>query len=572
MKDLSVYRALSRLPLLNYRGKIIVSAFIGTHVPLIAIIVYVARQAGSDWHGSLGMLLTALVATLAGTAATLWALAHLLRPVILTSDTLRRYRETRDTGDLPGEFTDEAGTLMADARDTLEHLEEARLRLEFYDAATGLANRERLVTLVEERIAAGRPFALCAVALNCHARVATVLNAEAADRAARLMSQRLQDFLGTETELARIAPDRFAFLTGGADDASHDWAETLERVRDLLISSGAQLGVETITVQPHLSAGIARYPADAGTPEALIDGASAAASLIGTGTAVAFYSREARDQAVNRFRVEEDLRRALKRDEFELHYQPVVDLARGRTAGAEALIRWNHPERGLLHPALFIPVAEESGLISELGLWVMHAACAQLAEWQRAGREDLRVAVNLSAQQFHDPDLIDHVRAAFERNAVAPDQFEIELTESSMMDDVAHSRAVFGKLRDLGVSIAIDDFGTGFASLSYLRRLPFDKLKLDREFVSNVHETPGSQAICHSLIALARGLGLQVLAEGTETEDEIRYLYGAGCALFQGYYLSRPVPASDFPGSIEADAVAALARRLSRPGSLAHQA
>lgn len=207
-----------------------------------------------------------------------------------------------------------------------------------------------------------------------------------------------------------------------------------------------------------------------------------------------------------------------------------------------------------------MPVAESSGLITEIGLWVMDAACTQAAAWNRGGQPGLKIAINLSARQFHQPSLIDHVHRALEDHAADPSQLEIELTESAAMGGFAHSRAVFGWLRDLGMGIAIDDFGTGFASLSYLRRLHFDKLKVDREFVANVHETAGDQAICGALIALADGLGLAVLAEGTEAE--IRYLHARGCRLFQGFGLSRPVTAANFAAGAAAPAITGIAERL----------
>uniref|UniRef100_UPI0015754D49 EAL domain-containing protein n=1 Tax=Sphingomonas bacterium TaxID=1895847 RepID=UPI0015754D49 len=186
---------------------------------------------------------------------------------------------------------------------------------------------------------------------------------------------------------------------------------------------------------------------------------------------------------------------------------PIVDLSLGRVTGAEALIRWQHPERGMVPPLQFIGVAEQSGLIDPIGLWVMRQACRQVKDWADAGLPGMKIAVNLSARQFLDPGLIDSIREALGNAGIAANQLEIELTETAAMADAAHTSAVFGKLRDLGVRIAIDDFGTGYASMSYLRKLPFDKLKIDREFVSNVQSTRDSQAICGALVTLANGLG-----------------------------------------------------------------
>jgi EAL domain-containing protein (putative c-di-GMP-specific phosphodiesterase class I) len=217
-------------------------------------------------------------------------------------------------------------------------------------------------------------------------------------------------------------------------------------------------------------------------------------------------------------------------------------------------------------PDSFIPVAESTGLAGAIGLWVLDRSCAQIAEWQARGADRLRIAVNLSAEQFVDPQLVAQVRAALDRHRVDPSWLELELTESAATSDHCHTRAVFSQLRDLGVRIAIDDIGTGFASLSQLRRLPFDKLKIDREFVSDVHARTESQAICRALIALGDGLGIDVLAEGTETEHEIAWLSGHGCRLFQGFGFSRPVPSEDLHAAIAAPSFRDLASRC-RPAA-----
>ena len=563
MENLAFYHALSRFRFMNYRAKIMVVAFVGTHVPLIALIADVARRSSSDWSTFLGILSTALVATLTGTGVTLYVLNQLLKPVLMTSRTLRGYRETRALGALPTDYSDEVGTLMADADVTLRHLEDARVRLEHFDGSTGLANRDRLALGIEKRIAAGEAFAVCVVALNCHARLAASVDEVRAEAAVRLMARRLEDYLGADAVLARIGSERFGFVIAGDEgEAAAGWPAARETLSDAVMVCGGQMKLGEMAVQPHLTGGIATSPQDGRGAEELLDRAGAAASLVDMKVPISFFSPKVREEAFQRFRIEEDLRTAIRQRQFALHYQPVVDVALGRAVGAEALIRWNHPERGQVPPGLFIPVAESAGLIGEIGLWVMDTACAQVAAWDAAGLGGLSMAINLSARQFRDPALIDHVRIALERNAIGAGRIEFELTESAAMDDFAHSRAIFGKLRDLGIGVAIDDFGTGFASLSYLRRLPFDKLKLDREFVTDVHRTPQSQAICGALIELAGGLGLRVLAEGTETEDEVRYLHGRGCRLFQGYYLSRPVPAPDFAAAINAPRIAGVSERM----------
>ena len=261
---------------------------------------------------------------------------------------------------------------------------------------------------------------------------------------------------------------------------------------------------------------------------------------------VAFFSGQSRDALIERHALERDLRRALERDdELVLHYRPVVDADGDAIIGAEALIRWEHPTRGRVSPGEFIPLAEESDLIERIGRWTLRTACRQIARWREQGVSGVKVAVNLSARQFRDPGLLNYVEATIREFAIEPGSLEVELTETSAMNDAASTSAIMGRVRDLGVSIAIDDFGTGYSSMSYLRTMPFNKLKIDREFVQDIAGNADRQAICHALIALARELRLEVLAEGTETESEVRTLREQGCSVFQGFYFHRPMPAEE---------------------------
>lgn len=546
MRELWLYRSLSRIGILNYRAKIMLVAFIGTHVPLLALAAYFALQKAQDWRAFVAEMVVTLLATLIGTAFTLFVLHHLLRPVALVSAALRRYRETREVIPLPEGFRDEVGMLMADTATTVDHLERTLSVLENIDEATGLPNRHSFVASTGELIRRGRPFAVAVVRVTNHARIAEALSPHQADKAIREIADRLADRVERPELLARVSDGELAFPMFHGGGAGDRWLDLSARLRALLRECSGELVLGSLGVSPALHGGIAAYPEDAEGGGALLDHAIAAASLAGDAAPVILHSAETRQKALERFRLEQDLRHAIERDEFTLHYQPIVDLGRGRALGGEALIRWNHPEKGLVPPGLFIPAAEETGLIDRIGLWVLREACRQTGEWKDAGRPDLRVSVNLSARQFLDPDLKRHVREAVEGSGIAPDQLEIELTETAAMTDHELSRRVLGMLRDLGVRIAVDDFGTGYASMSYLRKLPFDKLKIDREFVRDVHDLPESQAICSAVLALAGGLGLEVLAEGTETEQEVRFLETRGCALFQGFYFGKPQPASEF--------------------------
>ena len=259
-----------------------------------------------------------------------------------------------------------------------------------------------------------------------------------------------------------------------------------------------------------------------------------------------FYTPAMNEEAMERVRIESALRNALERNEFVLHYQPQVNLVSGQVVGMEALIRWQHPELGVVAPHRFVSVAEETGLIVPIGAWVMRTACAQNQAWQDAGLGPLRVAVNLSARQFGAPDLLADIAAVLSETGLAPDRLDIELTESLFMSDVNLAVETLHGMKQLGVNLSIDDFGTGYSSLSYLSRFPIDVLKIDRSFVSDITRDASDAAIVASIIALAHNLKLDVIAEGVETAEQLDYLRRHHCDEMQGYYFSKPLPAAEF--------------------------
>jgi EAL domain-containing protein (putative c-di-GMP-specific phosphodiesterase class I) len=296
------------------------------------------------------------------------------------------------------------------------------------------------------------------------------------------------------------------------------------------------------------SIGVAVFPTDGAPADSLIEHADIAmyrAKKLGRNN-FQFYTPAMNEDAMERVRIESALRNALERDEFVLHYQPQVDLASGEIVGMEALIRWQHPEMGMVAPNRFIGVAEETGLIVQIGAWVMRAACQQNQAWQQAGLGKLRVAVNLSARQFGAANLIADIRAVLAETALPPACLEIELTESLFMSDVTLAVELLHGMKALGVNLSIDDFGTGYSSLSYLSRFPIDVLKIDRSFVAEITRDSNDAAIVASIIALAHNLKLAVIAEGVETEEQLDYLRRHGCDEMQGYYFSRPLPAGEF--------------------------
>ncbi|MBL3601554.1 MAG: EAL domain-containing protein [gamma proteobacterium endosymbiont of Lamellibrachia anaximandri] len=300
----------------------------------------------------------------------------------------------------------------------------------------------------------------------------------------------------------------------------------------------------------HLTAsiGISLYPGDAGDPVTLLKNADTAmyrAKAEGKNT-FHFYTRELTASANSRFSLENQLRLALKRDEFELFYQPQFDLNSGRISGAEALIRWNHSERGLVSPAEFIWLAEETGLIIPIGAWVIKSACHQAKKWFDDGRLNGRISVNLSALQIMQEETYSVVRLALEESGLSPDRLELEITESALIGQHEKVSLVADAFKSLGISLAIDDFGTGYSSLAYLKRFHIDRLKIDRSFVRDIPGDPNDMAIIRAIIAMGHTLGLSIVAEGVETEAQANFLTGVGCNDVQGYLYGRPVPCDQF--------------------------
>jgi EAL domain-containing protein (putative c-di-GMP-specific phosphodiesterase class I) len=296
------------------------------------------------------------------------------------------------------------------------------------------------------------------------------------------------------------------------------------------------------------SIGISVYPYHGKEARALIVSADAAmynAKKAGRNN-FQFYSKETANFFPRRLELENDLRRALTRNEFELHYQPRVNIDTGETVGMEALLRWRHPRNGLVAPADFIPLAEETGLIIPIGTWAMEEACRQNKAWQDKGLPRVRVAVNISALQFRQRNLLECVAGALERSGLAPHYLEVEITESVVMQKASEAIVTLEQLARMGVNISIDDFGTGYSSLSYLRRFPLHTLKIDRSFIRDISEDSDDAAIVSAIIAIAHSLGLEVVAEGVETAEQLSFLRSLGCDAAQGYYFSKPLPPEEF--------------------------
>jgi diguanylate cyclase (GGDEF)-like protein/PAS domain S-box-containing protein len=431
---------------------------------------------------------------------------------------------------------------------TERKLAEQRIQhIAHHDVLTGLPNRvllqDRLAQAVAFANRSGRPLWVMLIDLDRFKFVNDSMGHKAGDQLLRTVAQRLQDSVRESDTVARLSGDEFvAILTEYPEETlSHDVAQRLMRaVTQPVMLEGKEFFVTC-------SIGVAIYGADGTSAQRLIEHADIAmyrAKKLGRNN-TQFYEPAMNDEARERLRIESALRNALERQEFVLHYQPQVNLQSGRVVGMEALLRWQHPELGMVAPHRFIGLAEETGLIVEIGAWVLRTACTQAKAWLDAGHGDLRIAVNLSPRQFSEPLLVSSIAEVLRQTGLPPACLDIELTEGLFMHDVAQAVELLHKLKALGLALSIDDFGTGYSSFSYLRHFPIDVLKIDRSFISDIHHGDEA-AIVVSIIALAHNLKLRVIAEGVETETQLDYLRRNGCDEIQGYYFSPALPAGDF--------------------------
>ena len=417
-----------------------------------------------------------------------------------------------------------------------------------HDALTGLPNRSLLQDRLGQAVAyANRtnlPVWVMLIDLDRFKFVNDSMGHKAGDVLLMTIAARLRSALRDTDTVARLSGDEFVVLLSEHPD--HPLApHIVQRVMDS-VARPVMLGSTEFFVT--CSVGVAVYPLHDAQPESLIEHADIAmyrAKKLGRNN-FQFYTPVMNEEALERVKIESALRNALERNEFVLHYQPQVHLGSGEIVGMEALIRWRHPELGMVAPNRFIGVAEETGLIVPIGAWVMRTACAQNMAWQQAGLGSLRVAVNLSARQFGAADLVPSLEAVLADTGLAPACLEIELTESLFMSDITPAVETLHRIKALGVNLSIDDFGTGYSSLSYLSRFPIDVLKIDRSFVSDIGLDASESPIVASIITLAHNLKLAVIAEGVETAGQLDYLRRMGCDEMQGYYFSRPLPAEEF--------------------------
>lgn len=517
----------------GYRAKLLLIAALAAALPIALLSRHAPMAAGLS---------------LLAAAALLYVLHGYLRPLALAAHALRESAEGRDAPDLPLDRRDEAGRMLADVHDLTTKLAGLRYRMANRHSVSALPTREPfLAEMAMDIRASHQPTLLGVIRFADYDRLAAFDHA-AADRALKAFALRLAEAVGEGRPLAQVDRDCFALWF-------RDVAQTQTAAAELQALGyvlGQDLDERGLKIAPEVALAAAVFPDDWTEPAGLLSRALAAlpkAGHSGSGK-VAYFSSESSAAARQRFDMEQALRQAIAREQLTLCYQPVVDLDQGRVTGAEALLRWTHPEFGQVPPSEFVPILEESGMMEEVGLWVLDTACREARAWEAQGLTDLTMSVNLSARQLRDPNLEAVIVRLLERHRLAPSALELELTETATMEDAARTRQLFGNLLAMGVSVAIDDFGAGYSSLSYLKQLPFSKLKIDREFIAGVDKRGDSQAICRALVELTRGLGIACLAEGVETREEVRTLRRLGCRLFQGYVFARPLASDVFASTI----------------------
>jgi diguanylate cyclase (GGDEF)-like protein len=411
-----------------------------------------------------------------------------------------------------------------------------------HDALTDLANRVLLNDRLEHalgRVQHGEMVAVHHLDLDQFKAVNDTFGHPCGDRLLRTVAERLRGLVGEVDTIARMGGDEFVIVQATIADPA-DATALAQGVIDALSEPYDIDGQQAVI---GVSIGISVGPGDGSNPDKLLRNADLAlyrAKSDGRGT-FRFFEPVMDLQMQTRRIMEQDLRKALPAGEFELHYQPVVNLASKEISGFEALIRWHHPSKGMISPADFIPLAEEIGFIVPLGEWVIRQACATAAQWP----DDLHVAVNISAIQFRSPGLMQVIVSALAASGLAPTRLEIEITESVLLHNKEATLAVLHQLRALGIRIAMDDFGTGYSSLTYLQSFPFDKIKIDRSFVKNITENSSSLNIVRAVAALANGMGMTATAEGVETAEQLHSIASEGCTEMQGFLFSRPLPAAE---------------------------
>ncbi|MBI3143658.1 MAG: EAL domain-containing protein [Pseudogulbenkiania sp.] len=458
------------------------------------------------------------------------------------------FREARQPTPIEMPFIEMAARIASIAIER-KHAEERIQFMAHHDALTGLPNR----ALLEDRLNQGILFAqrygrlvtVVFIDLDHFKLINDSLGHKAGDELLKTVAQRMLHCVRRTDTVVRLGGDEFVIILFDQPDQSRVIAPTLNKIREAIAQPIHMAGHE---LQVTCSMGLATYPHDGQDVETLLRNADAAmyrAKEVGRNN-FQLYSSDMNVQMQERLALQEGLLNALSCHEFLLHYQPQLDLHTGHIIGVEALLRWQHPELGLIAPAKFIQLAEETGLIVPIGDWVLQTACKQNKAWQDAGLPPLCISVNVSARQFREKDLLERVGLALRESGLAPHYLELELTESLVMQDLQQAIATMQKLNDMGIQLSIDDFGTGYSSLSALKNFPVARLKIDKSFVSELPNNQDDRTITRAVISLGRKLHLKVIAEGVEDAAQLEFLRANDCDEIQGYHFSRPISAMEF--------------------------
>jgi diguanylate cyclase (GGDEF)-like protein len=425
--------------------------------------------------------------------------------------------------------------------------------LAYYDTVTQLPNRALFEDRLKQAVTIARTkeqaLGVLFISLDQFKKVNDTLGHGLGDSLLREFAERLKSCISKTDTVARFGNDEFALLRTQIEGTG-DVIETIGSLSQVLKFAFDLAGHELFATA---SVGVSLFPLDGADSQTLLKNAGAAlykAKRSG-GANYQFYTADMHELATRRLALETNLRRAIQNEEFLLHYQPRVSVDSLAITGVEALVRWQHPQLGLVSPSEFIPLAEDTGLIVPIGEWVLRSACQQAQRWRRQGFAPMQIAVNISARQFHDRDLSQTVIRILEETGLPPKHLELELTESSIMHSAEFAAGMLNRLKNMGINIAIDDFGTGFSSLASLKRLPIDALKIDQSFVREANSDPDDAALVMAIITLAHNLRLKVIAEGVETEDQLRFLQLLRCDEIQGFLFSQPLPADKLASLLE---------------------
>jgi len=553
-------------PFIQYEVMFISSAELASNNAVVLFVTDTTAAREQIEHARHTYITTGLVATIISLALIVMVLWRPIRSLQRQSKALPllakgEYKEARERLLMMARnrlFADEISNLQETSLEVTKQLEDYHKRLTrnseklyemaHFDPLTGLTNRAHLTEIVEQKLNSEsedeRNFALIFLDLDNFKHINDALGHIVGDNLLVVIAMRLKACIGPNDLAARTGGDEFCMVL--SQTVTEDYA--VEFAKKLLRTLEEPVAMEGRTLAITTSIGITLSSLDGQTADALLQNADLAmyqAKAAGKNNYHVFNTQLHKD-ADTRMALESELRHAVTNEEFVLYYQPQVNLDTGELIGCEALIRWQHPERGLLAPFFFIDTIENNGLIIPVGKWVIQEACRQCGEWSKMGMDHLKISINLSTRQFSDPNLIEDIKDAISVANIKPSQLEFEVTESLLATDIKRAIELLKELQALGMTIAIDDFGTGYSSLSYLKQLPLDKLKIDRAFVMDIPNNNDDEQITAAIIALAHTLNLKVVAEGVESKEQMAFLQSLGCEIGQGYLFNKPISAEEF--------------------------